>query len=110
MVAVSDKQETRREARASGRVIMQQTTLAQIVSGALPKGDVLQVARIAGISAVKRTADLIPLCHPLRITGVKLHFVPQPEKPDLCHRYRNGSPRSRDGSADCRRCRRSYDL
>jgi cyclic pyranopterin phosphate synthase len=83
MVAVSDKQETRREARASGRVIMQQTTLAQIVSGALPKGDVLQVARIAGISAVKRTADLIPLCHPLRITGVKLDFVPQPEKPDL---------------------------
>ena len=67
MVAVSDKQETRREARASGRVIMQQTTLA----------------RIAGISAVKRTADLIPLCHPLRITGVKLDFVPQPEKPDL---------------------------
>ena len=49
MVAVSDKQETRREARASGRVIMQQTTLAQIVSGAMPKGDVLQVARIAGI-------------------------------------------------------------
>ena len=76
MVAVSDKPETRREARAVGRVLMQRTTLERIMSGDLPKGDVLQVARIAGIQAVKRTADLIPLCHPLRITSVKLEFSP----------------------------------
>jgi len=76
MVAVSDKPETLRTARASGLVIMNQATLDRIVAGALPKGDVVQVARIAGIAAVKRTADLIPLCHPLRITSVKVEFAP----------------------------------
>lgn len=78
MVSVTDKPETLRTARASGRVIMQRSTLERIASGDIPKGDVLQVARIAGIQAVKRTADLIPLCHPLRITSVKLELAKSP--------------------------------
>lgn len=75
MVSVTEKPETLRTARASGRVIMQKSTLDRIVSGNIPKGDVLQVARIAAIQAVKRTADLIPLCHPLRITSVKISLA-----------------------------------
>ncbi len=78
MVSVTDKPETLRTARANGRVIMQRSTLERIASGDIPKGDVLQVARIAGIQAVKRTADLIPLCHPLRITSVKLELASSP--------------------------------
>ena len=78
MVPVGHKPETERIARATGRVVMAATTLARITTTdaaqALPKGDVLQVARLAGIQAVKRTADLIPLCHPLRITGVRVDF------------------------------------
>ncbi len=77
MVSVSEKPETLRTARASGRVFMQKGTLDKIMAGALPKGDVIQVARIAAISAVKRTADLIPLCHPLRITSVKVELSPE---------------------------------
>ena len=78
MVEVGSKSESQRVAVATGRVYLQAATLSRILAGELPKGDVLQVARIAGITAVKRTADLIPLCHPLRITGVKLHFTPHP--------------------------------
>ena len=78
MVEVGSKSESQRLAVATGRVYLQAATLSRILAGELPKGDVLQVARIAGITAVKRTADLIPLCHPLRITGVKLHFTPHP--------------------------------
>jgi cyclic pyranopterin monophosphate synthase len=72
MVDVSAKDETAREATASGRVVMLPETLALIRSGGVKKGDVLQVARLAGIMAAKRTADLIPLCHPLPITSVKV--------------------------------------
>lgn len=82
MVPVGHKPETARCARASGRVLLSAGTLARITSGdptqALPKGDVLQVARLAAIQAVKRTADLIPLCHPLRITGVRVDFASPP--------------------------------
>ena len=82
MVPVGEKPETARRARASGRVLLAGSTLARITSTdaaqALPKGDVLQVARLAAIQAVKRTADLIPLCHPLRITGVKVDFSVPP--------------------------------
>ncbi len=78
MVSVSEKPETLRTARASGRVFMRKSTLDQIMAGSLPKGDVIQVARIAAISAVKRTADLIPLCHPLRITSVKVELTQEP--------------------------------
>jgi len=70
MVDVSAKATTVREAVAAGEVWMKPETLALIQSGGLPKGDVLAVARVAGIMAAKRTPELIPLCHPLPITGV----------------------------------------
>jgi cyclic pyranopterin phosphate synthase len=70
MVDVSDKPETVREATAKGRVVMQPETLSLIAAGAAKKGDVLATARLAGIMASKRTADLIPLCHPLPISSV----------------------------------------
>jgi cyclic pyranopterin monophosphate synthase len=69
MVDVSAKEETIREATAKGSVKMQPETLVLIASGGASKGDVLAVARIAGIMAAKRTADWIPLCHPLPITS-----------------------------------------
>src|SRR5574341_656817 len=75
MVDVSAKAVTRREAVARGEVAMRAETLALIAAGALPKGDVLGVARLAGIMAAKRTADLVPLCHPLRLTGIDVGFV-----------------------------------
>jgi cyclic pyranopterin phosphate synthase len=70
MVDVTDKADTAREAVAEGRVFMEPRTLELIVSGAMPKGDVLAVARIAGIMAAKRTSELIPMCHPIPISGV----------------------------------------
>lgn len=76
MVDVSDKDVTRREATAQGRIYMQPATLARIVEGTLPKGDVLATARLAGIMAAKRTHDLIPLCHPLPISGVEVQLEP----------------------------------
>jgi cyclic pyranopterin phosphate synthase len=78
MVEVGQKPETARLARASGRIEMSESTLHKLLSGDLPKGEALAVARLAAIQAVKRTADLIPLCHPLRITGVDVEFTPQP--------------------------------
>ena len=80
MVDVSGKQETRREAVARGAVLMQPETLRKIVAGDLPKGDVLAVARIAGIMAAKRTPDLIPLCHPLMLTHVSVELRPAQEE------------------------------
>ncbi|MFM9916040.1 MAG: cyclic pyranopterin monophosphate synthase MoaC [Rhizobacter sp.] len=74
MVDVSAKAETHRIARASGEIHMLPTTLALIESGQARKGDVLGVARIAAIQAAKRTAELIPLCHPLPITRVAVDF------------------------------------
>src|SRR5438067_7031098 len=74
MVDTSDKPETLREARASGLVRMAPATAALIRDRGLSKGDVLEVARLAGIMAAKRTGDLIPLCHPLALTSVDLHF------------------------------------
>lgn len=74
MVDVSDKPATVREARAFARVNMQPETLAQIQANTLKKGDVLAVARIAGIQAAKKTADLIPLCHPLALSKVAVDF------------------------------------
>ncbi|WP_373092237.1 cyclic pyranopterin monophosphate synthase MoaC [Zhongshania sp.] len=75
MVDVTDKAVTQREARAAGAVIMAPATLALIASGGHKKGDVLAVARIAGIQGAKRCADLIPLCHPLMLSSVKLEFA-----------------------------------
>lgn len=74
MVDVSGKEETRREAVARGRVTMNPETFQRIRDGKVAKGDVLGVARVAGIMAVKRTGDLIPMCHPLLITGVNVDF------------------------------------
>nr|WP_321985439.1 cyclic pyranopterin monophosphate synthase MoaC [uncultured Lichenicoccus sp.] len=75
MVDVSDKPDTRRDATARGRVVMRAATLELIMAGRLPKGDVLATARIAGIMAAKRTAELIPLCHPLSLTSVAVDLV-----------------------------------
>jgi len=75
MVDVSPKSETAREAVARVALKMRRATLAAIRAGGLAKGDVLGVARTAGIMAAKRTPDLIPLCHPLRITGVTVDFT-----------------------------------
>ncbi|MFO1334230.1 MAG: cyclic pyranopterin monophosphate synthase MoaC [Piscinibacter sp.] len=74
MVDVSAKSETHRIARATGTIRMQGATLALIRAGTAKKGDVIGVARIAAIQAAKRTADLIPLCHPLPITRVAVEF------------------------------------
>src|SRR5882762_5744474 len=74
MVDTSAKPETLREARASGRVRMLPATLALIRHRGLAKGDVLEVARLAGIMAAKRTGELIPLCHPLPITSAEVDF------------------------------------
>jgi cyclic pyranopterin monophosphate synthase len=75
MVEVGAKPETAREAVASGEVTMARSTARRIADRRIEKGDVLAVARLAGIQAVKRTADLVPLCHPLRITGVDLELT-----------------------------------
>ena len=74
MVDVSAKAETVREARAEAFVTMQPETLAMIIEGSHHKGDVFATARIAGIQAAKKTSDLIPLCHPLMLTSVKVEL------------------------------------
>ena len=74
MVDVTDKPPTVREAVAAGEVAMRAETLALIQSGGAPKGDVLAVARVAGVMAAKKTAELIPLCHPLALTVVTVDF------------------------------------
>lgn len=76
MVDVSRKEPTVREAVAAGTVTMAQDALKAVMAGEAKKGDVLGTARIAGIMAAKRTADLIPLCHPLALSSVKVELVP----------------------------------
>ena len=83
MVDVSAKAETVREAAARVTLKMKAATLAAVRAGQLAKGDVLGVARTAGIMAAKRTPDLIPLCHPLRITGVDITFTPEERRGEL---------------------------
>ena len=82
MVDVGTKAETRRVARAGGRIAMSPKTLEIIAAGQASKGDVLGVARIAGIQAAKRAADLIPLCHPLALTRVEIEFAF--DRPQAC--------------------------
>jgi cyclic pyranopterin phosphate synthase len=77
MVDVSEKTETAREAVAKGSVHMSAKTLAMAVSGETRKGDVLTTAQLAGIMAAKRTHELIPLCHPLPLTGIEVSLVPE---------------------------------
>jgi cyclic pyranopterin monophosphate synthase len=76
MVDVGAKDATQREALARGRVAMRAETLKLILDGALPKGDVLAVARVAGIMAAKRTSEIIPLCHPLMLTHIAVEIRP----------------------------------
>ncbi|MGC5702554.1 cyclic pyranopterin monophosphate synthase MoaC [Pseudomonas sp. NFXW11] len=83
MVDVTDKAVTFREAVAEARVRMLAPTLQMIISGGHPKGDVFAVARIAGIQAAKKTSELIPLCHPLMLTSVKVEL--SAEGPDCVH-------------------------
>jgi len=75
MVDVADKAHTKRVGIATGRIVMLPATLALIQSGTAKKGDVLGIARIAGIQAAKKTSDLIPLCHPLALTRVAVEFA-----------------------------------
>ena len=75
MVDVANKAATHRVAVASGRIVMQPATLALVESGTAKKGDVLGIARIAGIQAAKKTSDLVPLCHPLALTRVAVDFA-----------------------------------
>ena len=83
MVDVSPKAETERYASARGAIRMERETLQAIMANAVAKGDVLGVARIAGIMAAKRTADLVPLCHPLPLTDVQVTIVPDESLPGL---------------------------
>ncbi len=83
MVDVSDKSVTDRVAVAEGWVRMRPETLALVEAGTAKKGDVLGIARLAGIMGAKKTADLIPLCHPLPITKVALDLVPDPDLPGI---------------------------
>ena len=76
MVDVSEKAVTSRTARARARITMRPETLRQIIEGGVAKGDVLAVARVAGIQAAKRTSELIPLCHPLPLSKVAVAFEP----------------------------------
>jgi len=78
MVDVGAKAETAREAIAAGTLILKPATLRAIARGQVPKGDVLATARLAGLQAAKRTSELIPLCHPLRLTSVAVDFAPRP--------------------------------
>ena len=78
MVDVGDKPETQREARAEARVRMSAETLKLIESGGHKKGDVIAVARVAGIQAAKRCAELIPMCHPLLLTGIDVDITLDP--------------------------------
>jgi cyclic pyranopterin phosphate synthase len=79
MVDVGGKPETERVATARARVVMRPETLAMIRAGGTAKGDVLGVARLAGIMGAKRTAELIPLCHPLPLASVRVELVPEGE-------------------------------
>ncbi|MEZ5755657.1 MAG: cyclic pyranopterin monophosphate synthase MoaC [Paracoccaceae bacterium] len=83
MVDVSAKPVTARLALAEGRVLMSPETLALVMQGRASKGDVLGIARLAGIMGAKRTADLIPLCHPLPITKVALDLTTDPALPGI---------------------------
>jgi len=83
MVDVSEKEVTEREARAEATVCMARSTLERIGQGAIPKGNVYEAARLAGIVAAKRTWELIPLCHSLQLTGIEVDFLTDPEKSEI---------------------------
>jgi len=80
MVDVSEKSETERVATATATVLMAKETLDLVLNGRVKKGDVLSVARLAGIMGAKRTPDLIPLCHPLALSSVSVELTPDPAR------------------------------
>jgi cyclic pyranopterin phosphate synthase len=84
MVDVSEKPDTIRVAVAEGRVVMSAQTLSAALLGGSKKGDVMAVAEIAGVMAAKRTAELIPMCHPLALSSVKVSVRPSPDGTGLC--------------------------
>ena len=83
MVDVSEKQATMREAAAGGTVRVNAETFRLIMRGEMKKGDVLAVAQIAGITAAKRASELIPMCHPIAITGVDISFAPDEKRSEI---------------------------
>jgi len=83
MVDVADKAATARHAVASGVIRMQEATLTAIIDGSHRKGDVLAVARVAGIMAAKKTPELVPLCHPIALTKVEIELEPDPALPGV---------------------------
>ncbi len=86
MVDVGMKAVTQREAVTEGRIYMEASTLKLIMEGGHKKGDVLGIARVAGIMGAKRTPDLVPLCHPILLTNVELELTPEPETNSVhCH-------------------------
>ena len=96
MVDVGDKAVSDRLAVASGSIRMQASTLQKILEGGHKKGDVLGVARIAGIMGAKRTADLVPLCHPMPLTKVSIEFTPD-TRLDCIHCHATAKTRSQTG-------------
>ncbi len=83
MVDVSAKADTQRIGVASGKIRMQKETFELITEGKIKKGDVLAVAQVAGVMAAKKTWDMIPMCHPLLLTGVDIHFELYPEVSEI---------------------------
>jgi cyclic pyranopterin phosphate synthase len=83
MVDVTEKEPTLREAVATGKVVMHPGTLSLIEAGGVPKGDVLGVARVAAVMAAKKTGDLIPMCHPLELTGIDIAFRTDAERGEI---------------------------
>ena len=83
MVEVGDRAITKREATAMGSLVMSTSTLELVLSGETSKGDLMAVARVAAIQAAKRTSELIPLCHPLPLSGIDVSIEPDPSLPGL---------------------------
>jgi cyclic pyranopterin phosphate synthase len=88
MVDVSDKAVTLREARAAAEVVLSPEAFAAAAGGDLPKGDLLSVVRLAGVMGAKRTHELVPMCHPLRLTGIEVEAVLDPALPGISLRAR----------------------
>ena len=112
MVDVSAKAVTLRTARATGWVRMNPSTLSLLAERKLSKGDVLEVARLAGIMAAKRTGELIPLCHPLGLDGVELDLRPEPpgRSANRGNRQAPGPNRGGDGSSHSSKHCGTHDL
>ena len=97
MVDVTDKAATHRVAEARGEILVNEAVMSAIQTGTAKKGDVLGVARVAGIMAVKRTSDLIPMCHPLAVSGCSVDFQLFPDEGKVEAVYRQGHRKHRGG-------------